>query len=316
MLCPLFLNFLLELLQYLVQATIIVGCLLCLFRFFFQAIEHLVLTLHSQLTSFKKSSSEPSKKSNRKNDSPDLEPNRFQNIKEEVECDQERHNVVEIIQPFLFLGDRFATYDLAEGNNPWKITCVINVADNFVAPIYPKHLNLSTYHFPMRDEYEPNFISYLLQVIEIVNTCVKNTDKKERILIHCKHGRNRSVAILAGYLLKEGYVYSLDDAMNWIQKRCKVNRCNSIHPKLQYVKSLLQLVPQCLTEFSSPQTETTQKKSKSRRRIKRRSRSLSPKSHESRKRARSRSRSSKNTMLMEDPILFNANEEKKEKKTE
>ena len=155
-------------------------------------------------------------------------------IQSQLHHDQQRHNIAEIL-PFLFLGDRYATYDLSEGINPCGITQVINVSDNFQSPAYPEHLHLTTHNFPMHDEYEPNFLTYLMQIIEIVN---HTKERKERILIHCKHGRNRSVAIIAGFLLHEGYVSTLSQALNMIKKRIEKHRINTIAPRLQYIKTL------------------------------------------------------------------------------
>lgn len=161
-----------------------------------------------------------------------------------------RHRPAEIIDSFLFLGDRFLIYDLAEGDNFYEFTIVINVADNFVSPTFPSFLGVTTYAFPMNDEYDAQFLGFLAEISDIVRRAHNNPDRKERILIHCKHGRNRSVAILAGILFLHGYCKTIPEAFTHIRERVQKDRDNNmISPKFQYLKALHRLEAQYHDRF-------------------------------------------------------------------
>jgi protein-tyrosine phosphatase len=160
-------------------------------------------------------------------------------LKKELQKCQARHNLVEVIRPYLYLGDRYTAYDLADGWNPEGITHVVNVADNFQSPVYPEDGKIKSFVFPMNDEYTPNFLLLAYGIIELIQEA---RDTKSKILIHCKHGRNRSVAVVAAYLLREGFADSLFDALRFIQRKLHdQNRENIICPRLHYVRSLQSL---------------------------------------------------------------------------
>jgi GGDEF domain-containing protein len=112
----------------------------------------------------------------------------------------------------LWLGSQHDADELAR-NNPEKITAILNVRGP------------DAYNPPGRDQSQehpgkaykwipaPDIgMIYPRHVREALVWLREQTDKAERILIHCKHGLSRSPAFLAAFMVESGISSSLEDA--------------------------------------------------------------------------------------------------------
>ncbi len=102
-------------------------------------------------------------------------------------------------------------------NNPEKITAILNVrgADAYKPPgrdQSAEHPGKAYRWIPAPD----TGVIYPEHVKEALLWLQEQTDKRERILIHCKHGISRSPAFLAAFMVESGISSSLEEAKSTI----------------------------------------------------------------------------------------------------
>src|SRR2546426_1449587 len=112
----------------------------------------------------------------------------------------------------LWLGSQDDADKLAR-NNPEKITAILNVrgADAYDPPgrdQAAEHPGKAYKWIPAPDigTISPKHVKEALLWLR------EQTDKRERILIHCKHGISRSPAFLAAFMVESGISSSLEEA--------------------------------------------------------------------------------------------------------
>jgi len=112
----------------------------------------------------------------------------------------------------LWLGSQQDADELVR-NNPEKITAILNVrgADAYKPPgrdQAAEHPGKAYKWIPAPD----TGVIYPEHVKEALVWLQEQTDKRERILIHCKHGISRSPAFLAAFMVESGISSSLEEA--------------------------------------------------------------------------------------------------------
>jgi predicted protein tyrosine phosphatase len=136
----------------------------------------------------------------------------------------------------LWLGSQHDADELVR-NNPEKITAILNVrgADAYDPPgrdQAPEHPGKAYKWIPAPDigTISPK------QVREALLWLREQTDKREQILIHCKHGISRSPAFLAAFMVESGISPSLEEAKATISVHRPVQPATQI---VEHVKPVL-----------------------------------------------------------------------------
>src|ERR1022692_1608276 len=112
----------------------------------------------------------------------------------------------------LWLGSQQDADDLV-GNNPANITAILNVRG--VDAYHPLGRDQSAQHPTKAYRYIPApdiAVIYPKHVKEALDWLREQTEKAERVLIHCKHGISRSPGFLAAFMVESGISSSLDEA--------------------------------------------------------------------------------------------------------
>jgi GGDEF domain-containing protein len=136
----------------------------------------------------------------------------------------------------LWLGSQQDADDLIR-SNPENITAILNVRGP------------DAYHPPGRDQ-SPLHPGKAYKWIPAPDTGVLSTDhvreavlwlqeqaeKKQRILIHCKHGISRSPGVLAAFMVKSGICSNLAQAI------AEIKTCRNVQPAAQMIESSAQVV--------------------------------------------------------------------------
>ena len=115
---------------------------------------------------------------------------------------------IQFIIDNLYLGDYRAADDIKMLNEN-NIKCIINCAFN-CKNIFPKkieYLNLN-----LKDE--ENFP--LIESLEKSYNYIKSNSNKN-ILVHCIHGKSRSVSVIIFYLMKEKK-WNYEESLNYVKK--------------------------------------------------------------------------------------------------
>jgi len=136
----------------------------------------------------------------------------------------------------LWLGTQQDADELVR-NNPEKITAILNVrgADAYKPPgrdQASEHPGKAYKWIPAPDN---GFISPE-HVREALVWLQEQTDKHERILIHCKHGISRSPAFLAAFMVESGISSSLEEA------KATISAHRSVQPATQIVEPVRRVV--------------------------------------------------------------------------
>lgn len=142
----------------------------------------------------------------------------------------------------LWLGTQQDADDLVR-NNPEKITAILNVRGPDA--YHPSGRDQSAQHPGKAYKWIPAPDTGILSpdhIKEAVQWLQEQTEKRQRILIHCKHGISRSPGVLAAFLVKSGVCSNLAEAITTI----KVHR--NVQPASQMVESSVHL------ELTSPLT--------------------------------------------------------------
>lgn len=136
----------------------------------------------------------------------------------------------------LWLGSQQDADDLVR-NNPENITAILNVrgADDYDPPgrdQSAEHPGKAYKWIPAPDIE----IIYARHVKEAVAWLREQTDKGERILIHCKHGLSRSAGFLVAYMVESGISSSPDEA------KATIAAHRTVYPATQVVESVRPVV--------------------------------------------------------------------------
>lgn len=130
----------------------------------------------------------------------------------------------------LWLGSQQDADDLVR-ENPENITAILNVrgADDYDPPgrdQSAEHPGKAYKWIPAPDIE----IIYPRHVKEAVAWLREQTDKGERILIHCKHGLSRSAGFLAAFMVQSGISANLDEA------KATISAHRTVYPAAQIVE--------------------------------------------------------------------------------
>lgn len=136
----------------------------------------------------------------------------------------------------LWLGSQQDADDLVRGN-PEKITAILNVRGPDA--YYPPGRDQSAQHPGKAYKWIPAPDTGVLSpdhVREGVRWLQEQTEKQQRILIHCKHGISRSPGVLAAFMVKSGISANLALAIVAIKIR------RNVQPAAQMLESSTQIV--------------------------------------------------------------------------
>src|SRR5208282_5140739 len=131
----------------------------------------------------------------------------------------------------LWLGSQQDADELIR-KNPEKITAILNVRGPDA--YYPLGRDQSTEHPGKAYKYIPApdiGVIYPKHVKEAVDWLHEQTEKDERILIHCKYGISRSPGFLAAFMVQSGISTSLEEA------KAAISVHRSVQPARQIVES-------------------------------------------------------------------------------
>ena len=136
----------------------------------------------------------------------------------------------------LWLGSQQDADDLVR-NNPEKITAILNVrgADAYRPPgrdQSAEHPGKTYKWIPAPD----TGVVYPEHVKEALAWLQEQTDKRERILIHCKYGISRSPAFLAAFMVESGISSSLEEA------KAAISVHRAVQPAAQIVEPVRRVV--------------------------------------------------------------------------
>jgi hypothetical protein len=98
------------------------------------------------------------------------------------------------ILDFLFLGNYLDGRAL-ERLMGLGISCVLNVSDS---ARYSDDPRIKVHHVPISDFGDSNLSEVLKDCFDIIQKCKSNS---KNILVHCRHGQNRSPTVVLGYLI-------------------------------------------------------------------------------------------------------------------
>ena len=136
----------------------------------------------------------------------------------------------------LWLGSQQDADELVR-NNPDKITAILNVrgADAYKPPgrdQSSEHPGKAYKWIPAPD----TGVVYHEHVKEALVWLQEQTDKRERILIHCKYGISRSPAFLAAFMVESGVSSSLEEA------KATISVHRDVQPAAQIVEPVRRVV--------------------------------------------------------------------------
>jgi GGDEF domain-containing protein len=136
----------------------------------------------------------------------------------------------------LWLGSQHDADELVR-KNPENITAVLNVRGPDAYD--PPGRDQSAEHPSKAYKYIPApdiGIIYSGHMKEALVWLREQTDKRERILIHCKHGISRSAGFLAAYMVESGISASLEEA------RAAISAHRTVYPATQFVEPVKAVV--------------------------------------------------------------------------
>ena len=115
------------------------------------------------------------------------------------------------IIPNLYIGNKNATLELFPELN-LVVNCTKNLNNSFP----------NTIRVPIDDSYDnnPGFLSNMIETntLDIIHT---NILRKQKVLVHCMAGAQRSCGVVACYLIKY-YRMNPDEAINFIKNKRKI----------------------------------------------------------------------------------------------
>ena len=147
------------------------------------------------------------------------------------------------IYPGLWLGDIYSPNPEFIKNN--KITCIINCT--LTVP-FPKLKQIKyRYRIPVKDNLQVDQIYLMYSMFDPVIEFILQHLPNEQILIHCHAGRQRSVAIIAAFLMKSAEM-TKDEAIMCIQSKRLVAALPQLNFNMaltEYEKDLNKLKNKC-----------------------------------------------------------------------
>ena len=153
------------------------------------------------------------------------------------------------IYPGLWLGDVNALNKKFISDN--GISCIINCTMSIP---FPKSRQIKhCYRLPVKDNLAPDQIYRMYTMFDYIIDIIVKHLPDERILIHCHAGRQRSVAVIAAFLMKIGDM-TKNEAILCIQSKRAVAGVPQVNfdPALsEYEKDLLQLKEQLKKQKSA-----------------------------------------------------------------
>jgi atypical dual specificity phosphatase len=81
-------------------------------------------------------------------------------------------------------------------------------------------------HIPLADKCDARLWMYLDSAADWIHAALANEDFQSNVLIHCRWGKSRSVALLLGYLMKYRGM-ALSDALAFVQAKREISQPNS-----------------------------------------------------------------------------------------
>jgi GGDEF domain-containing protein len=132
----------------------------------------------------------------------------------------------------LWLGSQQDADELVR-KNPEKITAILNVRGPDA--YYPLGRDQSAEHPGKAYKYIPApdiGIIYPVHVKEALGWLQEQTQKRERILIHCKHGISRSPGFLAAFMVESGISSTLEEA------KAAISVHRPVHPATLIVETV------------------------------------------------------------------------------
>jgi len=141
-------------------------------------------------------------------------------------------DAAEIIKDRLYIGTREAGLNVVNSSDNFGITHVLNVERGAK---YPKSdSKLSYLHVPMSDSGRTDLDEALPAMLEFIHNAITQ-HKKNRVLVHCALGLNRSVTVVLAYLMKHKGM-SFADALALLKAKRPQLR---VHDKyIEYLKQM------------------------------------------------------------------------------
>jgi dual specificity phosphatase 12 len=120
--------------------------------------------------------------------------------------------MVEII-PGLWLGDLRTALDVEFlANN--RIGCVINCTDSCPFADY----SALSIRIPLRDNGKESEMQRMYEIMDRVVTMIYKLLPQHRVLVHCYAGRQRSVAVILGFIMKYAQ-YNLQESIDVLRSK-------------------------------------------------------------------------------------------------
>ena len=142
-------------------------------------------------------------------------------------------NATMIIPNFLYLGDRSSAIDIQQLKKT-KITYLLNCAGPKCTEYVEYDAKIFTIHMiDAQDNQKCQIINdYIHEAIEFIEKAKQN---KQRILVHCVGGVNRSATMVAAYLLHIKYKKDIYEVAAFL-----INKRTSVLRNRQFLKQLIQ----------------------------------------------------------------------------
>lgn len=136
------------------------------------------------------------------------------------------------IDNYIYIGDHNSAIDY----ETLKSFNIVHIHSLYQVEIDPnERQNFNQFSTPIPRGHNVNILQFISPSIRFIHECVQ---KKEKVLVHCKHGVNRSVSIVIAYYMATKGV-SFFDALKIIRKRRRVNVKRDFEIQIDSIKSSL-----------------------------------------------------------------------------
>jgi atypical dual specificity phosphatase len=128
------------------------------------------------------------------------------------------------IVPNLYISDLYTATDVSF----LMSHCITHRLSVQMEPVEPPYSNfaLKMKHIPLADKCDARLWMYLDTAADWIHAALTKEDGRSNVLVHCRWGKSRSVALLAGYLMKYRGM-ALSDALAFIQTKREISQPNS-----------------------------------------------------------------------------------------